>query len=82
MIFANRRKTILKGTTRSLIALLRAAFRLPLNHAAIMTAPVFGHRPCAMAVAVLAANPRAQKRPRTRRLAHRRARSLAATTGG
>jgi len=76
-IFANRRKTILKGTTRSVDRLasrhsLAAVDRtkledLPLNHAAIMTAPVFGHPPCAMAVAVLAANLRAQKRPRTRR---------------
>src|ERR1017187_8461775 len=55
---------------------------LPLNHAAIMNAPVFDNRPCAMFLAVLAANLGAQKHDADSRLAHGRARSLVGTTGG
>src|ERR1019366_2626944 len=54
---------------------------LPLNHAAIMNAPVFDNRPCAMVLAVLAANLGAQKHDADSRLAHGRARSLVGTTG-
>src|ERR1017187_6810061 len=55
---------------------------LPLNHAAIINAPVFDNRPCAMFLAVLAANLGAQKHDADSRLAHGRARSLVGTTGG
>src|ERR1019366_8522946 len=53
---------------------------LPLNHAAVMNAPVFDNRPCAMFLAVLAANLGAQKHDADSRLAHGRARSLVGTT--
>src|ERR1019366_3866746 len=46
-----------------------------------MNAPVFENRPCAMVLAVLAANLGAQKHDADSRLAHGRARSLVGTTG-
>src|ERR1035437_9525793 len=46
-----------------------------------MNAPVFDNRPCAMVLAVLAANLGAQKHDADSRLAHGRARSLVGTTG-
>src|ERR1043166_4640232 len=53
---------------------------LPLNHAAVMNAPVFHNRPCAMFLAVLAANLGAQKHDADSRLAHGGARDLVGTT--
>src|SRR5208282_2367994 len=47
-----------------------------------MNAPVFDNRPCAMFLAVLAANLGAQKHDADSRLVHGRARSLVGTTGG
>jgi hypothetical protein len=45
-----------------------------------MNAPVFDNRPCAMVLAVLAANLGAQKHDADSRLAHGRARRLVGTT--
>ena len=53
---------------------------LPLNHAAILNAPVFDNRPRAMFLAVLAANLGAQKHDANSRLAPGRARHLVGTT--
>ena len=54
---------------------------LPLNHAAIMNAPVFDNRPCPMVLAVLAANLGAQKHDADSRFDHGPARHLVGTTG-
>ena len=49
---------------------------LPLNHAAIMNAPVFDNRPCPMVLVVLAANLGAQKHDADSRFDHGPARHL------
>ena len=54
---------------------------LPLNHAAIMNAPIFDNRPCPMVLAVLAANLGAQKHDADSRFDHGPARHLVGTTG-
>src|SRR5208283_4563363 len=54
---------------------------LPLNHAAIMNAPVFDNRPCPMVLAVLAANLGAQKHDADSRFDHGPARHAAASVG-
>ena len=54
---------------------------LPLNHAAIMNAPIFDNRPCPMVLAVLAANSGAQKHDADLRFDHGPARHLVGTTG-
>src|ERR1700683_2682252 len=54
---------------------------LPLNHAAVMSAPVLHNGPCPMFLAVLATNLGAQKHDADSRLACARARSLVGTTG-
>src|SRR5450631_816095 len=55
---------------------------LPLNHAAIMNAPVLDNRPCPMFLAVLVTNLGAQKHDADSRLACAHARSLVGTTSG
>jgi len=55
---------------------------LPLNHAAVMNAPVFDNRPRAMFLSVLAANLGAQKHDADSRLANSSARDLVGTTSG
>src|ERR1700687_2745332 len=54
---------------------------LPLNHAAVVSAPVLYNGPCPMFLAVLATNLGAQKHDADSRLARGRARSLVGTTG-
>src|ERR1700693_1341008 len=54
---------------------------LPLNHAAVVSAPVLYNGPCPMFLPVLATNLGAQKHDADSRLARGRARSLVGTTG-
>src|ERR1700686_1149909 len=54
---------------------------LPLNHAAVVSAPVLYNGPCPMFLAVLATNLGAQKHDADSRPARGRARSLVGTTG-